>query len=113
MLRAGWTFLRLGSPIRDRPHSPKYACRGSGGQEAGTTRRVGEAGGNRYGVKKKRRGGEGGEKERASELVECVPAAAFKSDGSVDVAKTKKIVFYQKVLLSVESLWGMQVTKMT
>lgn len=37
MLRAGWTFLRLGSPIRDRPHSPKYACRGSGGQEAETT----------------------------------------------------------------------------
>lgn len=33
MLRAGWTFLRLGSPIRDRPHSPKYAWRGSGGQE--------------------------------------------------------------------------------
>lgn len=23
MLRAGWTFLRLGSPIRDSPHNPK------------------------------------------------------------------------------------------
>lgn len=61
MLRAGWTFLRLGSPIRDRPHSPKYACRGSGGQEAETTG-GGGVGGNRYGVKKRRRGG-GEEKE--------------------------------------------------
>lgn len=85
MLRAGWTFLRLGSPIRDRPHSPKYACRGSGGQEAETTG-GGGVGGNRYGVKKRRRGG-GEEKELVWELVGRVREAAFKSDGSVDVTK--------------------------
>lgn len=33
MLRPGWTFFRLGSPIRDRPQSPKYAWRGSDREE--------------------------------------------------------------------------------
>lgn len=61
MLRAGWTFLRVGSPIRDRPHSPKYACRGSGGQDEGWRE-------NRYGAKKKMRRWRG-RKEREKDLV--------------------------------------------
>lgn len=70
MLRAGWTFLRVGSPIRDRPHRPKYACRGSGSQDQ-------EWGGNRYGAREEKRRKRGREKDLVWELVECVWAGQF------------------------------------
>lgn len=91
MLRAGWTFLRLGSPIRDRPHSPKYAWRGSGGQEV-----------ERDTQKRKKKGGVVKKRETGQNWwcvrVRVRKTEAPKSDMYVAVTKNK----FQYVLLFVD-----------